>query len=294
VRSLDLIVMSLVCAALVSCNGDPAGAGSPGQVREPKQQQPSRLCLSIELPRERVLLGEPAHAAAVLLNCSDEPIKLRDLLAPDCNLLQVEVDGPGGTTRPWRSPILRECRGSGYVMLEPGERKVERIPLFFGKGGWFLQTPGGYRIRALYPVDTGGRIHSRDVVLTVQDPRNEREAAAARAFMQSRAAMAFVLGPAKEPSDELLALAIETAGTAVGDFAELGVALQHARGPDCTSEIGELQRAATSFRDPLYAAEAARSGARCLRESGDEGGAAALLSAFQKSQSDSTWRAAAE
>jgi len=181
-------------------------------------------CFELTSARDRVLLGEPLALLVSLKNCSDQSVEVRNLLAPEYGLLGIRV-GYLENEQFYDPPVRRDGRGKGYIELAVGEAIAATIPVYFGRDGWLLDTPGQYSFQAEYLVDdvevTSGRI-----TVQVDAPSNEKHQSAANSFMSPAAARYYFLGGGDDQGREALrALAEKHPGTPWSAYASLGLAI---------------------------------------------------------------------
>jgi hypothetical protein len=135
-------------------------------------------------------------------------------------------------------PVRRDGRGREYVELAVGEAIAATIPVYFGRDGWLLDTPGQYSFQAEYLVDdvevTSGR-----VTVQVDAPSSEKHQSAANSLMSPAAARYYFLGGGDDRgSEELRALADKHPGTPWAAYASLGLAIDAvSSSADATREV---------------------------------------------------------
>lgn len=141
--------------------------------------------LSIALPKDEYVMGEPVTVRTTLSNVSDQALRFPPLLDPQFQYNQFLVTTPSGKVLGY-SPVAIACsRGElQYETLVPGEARTEDIPVFFHKDGWMFSEPGQYTIQALFrsTADVAQRADSNRVTFTVL-PGSAEDQAAARLMM---------------------------------------------------------------------------------------------------------------
>ena len=239
----------------------------------------SDWCLSIAFAQPEVVLGEPVALAVELRNCSSETKEIRNLLAPELGLLSVYGRRPGEETEDLYFPaIRRDGRGTPSVTVEPGEAVRSRVPVYFGRDGWFLDEAGTYRFRAEFPVDDT-YVRSAPVDLRVAEPEPDNRLAA-NLFMSEAAARFFAFqGGDERGASVLRRLVSEYPGTPWATYADVALtldqALGHGAGPEssCRETIPGLDARLARARDPLVVSEGYGHLAACLEGVGREGDA---------------------
>lgn len=233
------------------------------------------FCLELTSARDRVMLGEPLTLVVALKNCSEEMVRVRDLLAPEYGLLSVSIGHPQKEQEQIYSPLARrDGRGKGYVDLDAGEILSATVPVYFGRDGWQIDAPGSYTFRADYFVDDIS-LASNVVAVDIESPQSEADLSAAKMLMSSDAATFFFLGGgAEKGADELRALIIERPESLWADYANLGLAIAAAGERNITAESGACQVLAKSLdeirHDWIIALRGYETLLDCLQKSGRE------------------------
>jgi hypothetical protein len=238
------------------------------------------LCLDLTSSRTRSLLGEPLTLAATLTNCSKEPMRVRDLLAPEFGVLGVFMRRPGEEAELLYQPaVRREGRGTRAIDLAPGEAVSATVPVYFGRDGWTLTKPGDYAFRAEYSI-TGLELQSKTLRVRVEEPKDSSAMSAAREFMSPEAARYFYLGGGDAKGEEILrSIAQRHPGTPWSGYARLALAIDGAgqKGQPGVRGCDELESTLPAVRDWLVAARGYRALATCLRDTGQAERADAVL-----------------
>lgn len=232
IDSIARLCTSCLLLTLVAC-GPESGDGPASETAEVDAAQESArrvvesvgpYCFELTSARDRVLLGEPLTLLVSLENCSDQPVEIRDLLAPEYGLLGIRV-GFSDDERFYDPPVRRDGRGREYVELAVGEAVAATIPVYFARDGWLLVTPGQYSFQAEYSVDDV-EVTSDRVIVRVDTPSDERHRSAANSFMSPAAAKYYFLGGGNDRgSKELRTLAEEYPDTPWAAYARLGLAI---------------------------------------------------------------------
>lgn len=149
---------------------DPEEEGET-QVDLQNELKPSEgLRLTLSLPKEDYVIGEPVIVRATIENVSDHNLRLPPLLDPQFQYNHFVMTSPSGKTLGF-SPIAIACsRGEMQVQtMAPGEKHVEDVPIFFHKDGWLFGEVGTYRIQSLFRgiTEDSTRVDSNTVSLTV-------------------------------------------------------------------------------------------------------------------------------
>lgn len=187
-RNSILAMVAAVCAS--SCSERPNAQAASG-----RQQAAVRgpLCLVLDPPRRSIKLAEPITLVASLVNCSTSAQQVQDLLDPDLGFLQVWVRPPGAAEIRSLPVTRREGRGRPTRTLAPGERLTAFVPIYFGSAGWTMKSPGDYRVRAEYAVDTL-TVPSNVVQIIVEASSRRADGRAADLFLTPQVGLFLLTG----------------------------------------------------------------------------------------------------
>ena len=237
-----LWLLAFACC-LTACREDAIGNEAPapdGAARVPDDQP---YCLELYSSRSEALLGEPIRLLVSLRNCSSEPRSERDLLAPEYGLLSVWVQRPGSKKEELYSPpVRRNGRGRPAIELMPGEALSAELPVYFGSDGWVLDRAGTYHIRAEYPIGKE-YIESEIFELTVVGGRDEKQLAAAQAFMQPNASRYYFLTGGDEKGEQELQDLVKTyPDTIWASYSRLAIELDQVLSGDSASRRTSCQQ----------------------------------------------------
>ncbi|WP_283134480.1 hypothetical protein [Rhizohabitans arisaemae] len=128
--------------------------------------------LRLELSGKRVFgYGEPVAAELRLsLDGTRPSVDVVPDLDPSGEHLTLAVTDPAGVTRLYR-PLLRACRHLGRRTLTDDDPAVyDSVYLGYGADGLTFDTPGRYRLRAVYLAPGGARVVSADQAIRVRHP----------------------------------------------------------------------------------------------------------------------------
>jgi len=233
------------------------------------------FCLELASARDRVLLGEPLTLIVSLRNCSDEMHKVRNLLGPEYGLLGVVIGHREYEQEKLYYPaVRRDGRGRREVELAPGKMLSATVPVYFGRDGWQLDTPGTYTFQAEYFVDEMS-LTSNVVMVNIENPQREAELSAAQMLMSSGAATFYYLGGGDEKgAAELRGLVADLPDSPWATYARLGLAIDSANDRDSLSRVEACRALEASLReieqDWIIALRGFETLSNCLRESGLE------------------------
>ena len=233
------------------------------------------FCLELASARDRVLLGEPLTLIVSLRNCSDEMQKVRNLLGPEYGLLGVRIGHREYEQEKFYYPAVhRDGRGRREVELAPGMMLSATVPVYFGRDGWQLDTPGTYTFQAEYFVDELS-LTSNVVMVNVENPQREAELLAAQTLMSSGAATFYYLGGGDEKgAAELRDLVADLPDSPWAAYARLGLAMDSANDRSSLSRVEACRALETSLgeigQDWIIALRGFEALLNCLRESGLE------------------------
>jgi hypothetical protein len=243
------------------------------------QATPRRSDVHLELTafQPSYWLGEPVTLVASVVNASSEPVELYPYLHPEYSFLDVRVTEPGGKQRAYYPPFRREGgRGAEPVLLEPGARLSDLVPLFLSSDGWFLAEPGGYAIEARFAPDKEPLV-AEPVRLEIRAPQAEDDAAAARVLMEPGTARAlYDPGGASSPQQvaQLEKLVQAYPESHLAPYAHLALgrhwnrealdpSTKGVRPADPERALRSLELAVEGLGDPLHWTQAAIELARC-------------------------------
>jgi len=233
------------------------------------------FCLELASARDRVLLGEPLTLIVTLRNCSDEMYKVRKLLGPEYGLLGVRIGHREYEQEKLYYPaVRRDGRGRREVELAPGKMLAATVPVYFGRDGWQLDTPGTYTFQAEYFVDELS-LTSNVVMVNIEKPQREAELSAAQTLMSSGAATFYYLGGGDENgAAELRGLVADLPDSPWAAYARLGLAMDSANDRGSLSRVEACRALETSLgeieQDWIIALRGFETLLNCLRESGLE------------------------
>jgi hypothetical protein len=255
----------------------------------------SGLCLELVAPRARVVLGEPIVLVASLRNCSPKARTVPDLLAPEYGFLSTFVARPGekGETR-WESGVRGEGRGKRSRTLAPGEHFAAWIPIYADRRGWFLNSPGPYRVRAELALE-GARLASNVVAFEVLPSPSDADRQAARTLMSPEVTRAFTLGamPAGTAFSQLSAVVKEYPESRLAPYARLAMGVARTqrlydpekksfKKPDCPAAVEDLRWSLERLEDPVFAATGTVALSECLEALGQKGAAQETFSSYYR------------
>lgn len=158
-------------------------AADPAEETEPK------VSLRIQGQDAAYPLGYPVSIRLIAQNLSEEPIPIKDRIAPSYGLVQVEYRLSGSEQwqafKPlvWYEPVNDES-----TLLEPGGITEQTAAIYFGDAGWTFETADEYEVRAT--IQTGGemqQVFSNVISVRMASPQNEDEAAALQAIQDDDA-----------------------------------------------------------------------------------------------------------
>ena len=277
----------LAAFLLMGCETErPAAGMTPAQ--QPQQQAPASargrgpLCLELEPPRSRVMLGEPVTLIASVVNCSSQVQQARDVLDPDFGFLQIWLQPPAQPELLHKSSTYRNVRGKPVRSLAPGERFSAFVPVYFGIDGWTITKPGTYRARAAYDDGETAKLESQPVEFTVEPPASAADRQAAALMMSQEVGRLLATGrdDGGKGSERLAAIEQQFGQSRHASYARLMRAVTSSRGgfdPNtktfrkgaCDAATGPLTRAIPQIADPLLATSGTTALVNCLRESGN-------------------------
>ena len=249
---------------------------------DPNGDAEQGVYLELIVPQPRYWLGEPVTLVASVVNGSSEPVELYPYLHPEFGFLDVRVTGPGGKQRTYYPPARRDGgRGAEPVMLGPGERRSDLVPLFFSSDGWFLTEVGEYVVEARFAPDKEP-LAAKPVRFEIRAPEAESDREAARLLMDPGTAAALYRGPSgPDELARLEQLAKAYAESHLAPYAHLALgrhwnreaydwSTKAARPADPKRARPSLELAAERLADPLLWTESALELADCYDLLGDD------------------------
>lgn len=144
----------------------------------PPVEDNSGLKLELRKPQASFALGEPV---VVELKLSATDIRGRrafPALHPNYGYTRIGIVNPSGQVLVYE-PLIEHCLHPGVVTLSPEAPLYDSAYIGYGKGGFYFDQPGSYRLRAEYYAPDGSRLVSNILTLRVRAPLSDADEAVA-------------------------------------------------------------------------------------------------------------------
>lgn len=155
--------------------------------------------LKLELrPRNKVdrfLLGEPVVVEIKLSTTDLRGVKVHSNLHPKQGFVQVAIQNPGGKVMVYE-PLIEQCIAPDIMTLTADKPSIyESAFISYGKGGFYFNQPGLYKLRAMYYSLDGSLVVSDTLNIRVQSPHNSTDEEVADLFLgKEQGALLYLLG----------------------------------------------------------------------------------------------------
>ena len=143
-------------------------------------------------------LGEPVVLELALGTTDGRGRRVHTWLHPNCGLVKIVIGKPNGQVVAYE-PMIDHLVGERARVL--GQSAVERDSAYigFGKGGFYFNQPGHYRIRAAYAALDGSEVMSNITTIRVRYPISAADESLADLFMgEEQGALLYLLGSDSE------------------------------------------------------------------------------------------------
>lgn len=152
--------------------GNPFGTGAAlddGEAFSDAVEDRSGLLFEIESKR-MFALGEPVVVEFKLRGLDRRGVRVHKHLHPNLGYVQIAIQKPGGTLMAYE-PSIEHCMAIETERLDDANPSIyDSAFIGYGKGGMYFDTPGLYKIRAVYHALDGSRIASNTLTLRVRAP----------------------------------------------------------------------------------------------------------------------------
>ena len=158
----------------------------------------SGLQLQIAAPRG-FMLGEPVAVELKLQTVDTRGREVTPYLHPNIGFVDIAIKRPGGSIVAYR-PMIEHCVEPKTVRLEPASVISETAYIGFGKDGLYFDSPGLYKVTAVYTAPDGSQVVADPVELRVRGPVSAVEAEIADLFLGEEQGTLFYLAGSDSPS----------------------------------------------------------------------------------------------
>ncbi len=142
----------------------------------------SGLVLGISTHQRSFALGEPVVLELKLKATTTRGRRAHTWLHPDFGMVRVVISKPGGQVVAYE-PMIDHLVGERQKMLGVDDEVHDSAYIGYGKGGFYFDQPGQYRVRAAYAALDGSQVLSDILTIRVRYPVTRDEDTLADLFM---------------------------------------------------------------------------------------------------------------
>lgn len=154
----------------------------------------SGLVLGISTHQKSFGLGEPVVLELRLGATDTRGRRAHTWLHPKCGLVRVAISKPGGEVVAYE-PLVDHLVGERQAVLGAGDEVRESAYIGYGRGGFYFDQPGLYRVRAAYAALDGSQVLSNVLTVRVRYPVSPDEDQLAELFMgEDQGTLLYLLG----------------------------------------------------------------------------------------------------
>jgi hypothetical protein len=154
----------------------------------------SGLTLNISTHQRSFALGEPLVLEIALGTTDSRGRRVHTWLHPNCGLVKVVIRKPNGEVVAYE-PLIDHLVGEQESLISGDELIRDSAYIGFGKGGFYFDQPGHYRIRAVYAALDGSQVLSDIITVRVRYPVTAGEEELADLFMgEDQGTLLYLLG----------------------------------------------------------------------------------------------------
>lgn len=158
----------------------------------------SGLVLAISTHKPSFALGEPVVLELKLRATDTRGRRAHTWLHPNCGMVKILVSRPGGEVRAYE-PMIDHLVGERQVVLGVGDEIGDSAYIGYGKGGFYFDQPGQYRVRAAYAALDGSQVLSDILTIRVRYPVSEEDERLAELFLgEAQGALLYLKGSDNE------------------------------------------------------------------------------------------------
>lgn len=154
----------------------------------------SGLLLAISTHQPSFALGEPVVLELRLRATDTRGRRAHTWLHPNYGLVKVVISKPGGEVRAYE-PLIDHLVGERQAVLGVGDEIADSAYIGYGKGGFYFDQPGIYRVRAAYAALDGSQVLSDILTIRVRYPVSQDDDKLADLFMgEAQGALLYLKG----------------------------------------------------------------------------------------------------
>lgn len=174
------------------------GSGLGREVMADRVRDESGLKLNISTYQPNFALGEPVVLELALETTDSRGRRIHTWLHPNCGLVKIVIDKPNGQIVAYE-PLIDHFVGESEKDLLLGDAVKDSAYIGYGKGGFYFDQPGRYRIRVAYAALDGSEILSDILTIRVRYPVTAAEEEMADLFMgEDQGSLLYLLGSDSE------------------------------------------------------------------------------------------------
>jgi hypothetical protein len=149
------------------------------QLRLPKSFASRQLGAS----RDSFLFGEPVVVELKLEVVTADAKQVNPAIHPNFGFLELVIQRPGGAVVRFE-PFITHCLDEQEVTLDRQRPALyDSAYIGYGKGGFYFDQPGRYRVRAVYHAKDGSRVLSNVLTFRVRGPVERRDEEVGELFL---------------------------------------------------------------------------------------------------------------
>jgi hypothetical protein len=170
------------------------GAALGREVMADPVRDESGLTLSISTHQRSFALGEPVVLQIALGTTDSRGRRVHTWLHPNCGMVKVVIRKPSGEVVAYE-PLIDHLVGERESIIGRDESVRDSAYIGFGKGGFYFDQPGHYRIRAAYAALDGSEVLSEIITVRVRYPVTAADESLADLFMgEDQGTLLYLLG----------------------------------------------------------------------------------------------------
>lgn len=159
----------------------------------------SGLMLGISTHQRSFALGEPVVLELKLKATTTRGRRAHTWLHPDFGMVRVVISKPSGQVVAYE-PMIDHLVGEKQKMLGVDDEVRDSAYIGYGKGGFYFDQPGQYRVRAAYAALEGSQVLSDILTIRVRYPVTKDEDTLAELFLGEDQGVLLYLQGSDNPS----------------------------------------------------------------------------------------------
>lgn len=172
----------------------------------------SGLTLTLSAHQDSFALGEPVVVELALGTVDPAGRRVHTWLHPNCGMVKIVIAKPSGEVVAY-DPLIDHLVGTRESTVGKDEPIKDSAYIGFGRGGFYFDQPGRYRIRAAYAALDGSEVMSDIITVRVRYPVTAADESLADLFLgEEQGTLLYLLGSddaslerGNEAFDEVLA-----------------------------------------------------------------------------------------